>query len=90
MLGDCQAGMSPLWEISRGMVLRWLGGDSDGGRRYDCIMLGQKNEYYLQEAVDSMLPVEKINSTFAVEDAKKAFERPNTREGWLSRLVGMM
>jgi hypothetical protein len=29
------------------------------GRRYDCIMLGQKNEY-LQEAVGSMSLVEKV------------------------------
>jgi len=41
-------------------------------------MLDQKKEY-LHEAVD-MLPAEKIvvDSTFAFEDVKKAFERLNT------------
>lgn len=59
-------------------VLRWFGGRFGLGERYDCIMLDQRKEY-LHEAVD-MLPAEKImvDSTFAFEDAKKAFERLNT------------
>jgi NADPH:quinone reductase-like Zn-dependent oxidoreductase len=60
------------------MVLRWLWGRFGWGERYDCIILDQKKEY-LEEAM-RVLPVEKImvDSTFAFEDAKMAFERLNT------------
>jgi reticulon-4-interacting protein 1, mitochondrial len=59
------------------MVLTWVWGRFRWGERYDCIMLDQKE--YLHEVVD-MLPAEKImvDSTFAFEDAKKAFEKLNT------------
>jgi NADPH:quinone reductase-like Zn-dependent oxidoreductase len=70
-------GGSLLYLLYPCMVLRWLWGRFEWGERYDCIMLDQKKEY-LEEAV-RMLPVEKImvDSTFAFEDAKKAFERLN-------------
>jgi hypothetical protein len=70
-------GGSLLYLLYPRMVLRWLWGRFGWSERYDCIMLDQKEEY-LEEAV-RMLPVEKImvDSTFAFEDAEKAFERLN-------------
>jgi len=60
------------------MVLRWAWGRYGWGEKYDCIVLDQKKEY-LEEACETLSP-EKIvvDSTFAFEDAKKAFERLNT------------
>ena len=71
-------GGSLLYAFYPRMVLRWLWGRLRWGERYDCIILDQNREY-LEEAV-RVLPVEQIvvDSTFAFEDAKQAFERLNT------------
>lgn len=64
------------------MMLRWLCGQLEWGEKYNCIMLDQKKEY-LEEAV-GLLPLEKIrvDSSFALEYAKQAFERLNTGRAW--------
>ena len=71
-------GGSLLYLFHPRMVLRWLWGKFGWGEKYDCIILDPRKEY-LEEAV-RMLPVEKImvDSTFAFDDAKEAFERLNT------------
>lgn len=71
-------GGSLLYLFHPRMVLRWLWGRFGWGEKHGCIFLNQKKEY-LEEAV-RVLPADKImvDSTFAFEDAQKAFERLNT------------
>lgn len=58
--------------------LRWGKGVFGLGESYDVVILDMKKEW-LQEAADTLSPDDIfVDSTFAFEDAKKAFERLNT------------
>jgi reticulon-4-interacting protein 1, mitochondrial len=70
-------GGSLIYAFNPRMVLRWFWGWMSWGEKYDCISLDPRKEY-LEEALQ--LPKEKIiiDSTFAFDDVKAAFERLNT------------
>ena len=57
--------------------LRWAKGRLGVGERYDVITLETKREY-LEEAKELLNDDVVIDSTFAFEDARKAYERLNT------------
>ena len=58
--------------------LRWAKGYVGLGESYDVVILGMKSEW-LEEAKETLTPEEVyVDSTFAFEDAKAAFERLNT------------
>lgn len=58
--------------------IRWAKGALGLGEVYDVVILGMKTEW-LQEAADTLSPDDiYIDSTFAYDDAKAAFEKLNS------------
>jgi NADPH:quinone reductase-like Zn-dependent oxidoreductase len=57
---------------------RWARGECGWGESYDVVILSPRREW-LEEAKESLTADDiYIDSVFAFEDAKKAFERLNT------------
>ena len=76
--GRTTMGGSMIYLTHPRMVLRWLWGKYGYGAKYDCIILDQRKEY-LEDAKNVLEPEDiVIDSTYAFDDAKAAFERLNT------------